>query len=71
MESPLVVGVHGPLNHAWLSENELGIYRKTTASNESTRNEILIENVKWGTSIYNDEFMRRLAKSSFGRLRIF
>ncbi|CAH8571958.1 unnamed protein product [Schistosoma bovis] len=65
MESPLVVGVHGPLNHAWLSENELGIYRRTTASNESTRNEILIENVKWGTSIYNDEFMRRLAKSSF------
>ncbi|CAH8588772.1 unnamed protein product [Schistosoma rodhaini] len=65
MESPLVVGVPGPLNHVWLSENELGIFRKPTASNKSTCNEILIENVKWGTSIYNDEFMKRLVKSSF------
>uniref|UniRef100_A0A3Q0KR73 Nuclear pore complex protein Nup85 n=1 Tax=Schistosoma mansoni TaxID=6183 RepID=A0A3Q0KR73_SCHMA len=65
MESPLVVGVPGPLNHVWLSENELGIFRKPTASNKSTFNEILIENVKWGTSIYNDEFMKRLVKSSF------
>ncbi|CAH8599337.1 unnamed protein product [Schistosoma rodhaini] len=65
MESPLVVGVPGPLNHVWLSENELGIFRRSTPSNKSTCNEILIENVKWGTSIYNDEFMKRLVKSSF------
>ncbi|CAH8519699.1 unnamed protein product [Schistosoma turkestanicum] len=65
MDGPLVVGVTGPLNHVWLSENELGVFSKPSASAESSRNEILIENVKWGTSIYNDEFMKRLVKSSF------
>ncbi|KAK4470471.1 hypothetical protein MN116_006023 [Schistosoma mekongi] len=65
MEGPLVVGVTGPLSHVWVSENELGVFRKSDASAIPICNNILIENVKWGTSMYNDEFMRRLVKSSF------
>ncbi|CAH8549032.1 unnamed protein product [Heterobilharzia americana] len=65
MGDSVIVGVKGSLNHVWLSANELGIFKKCNVTASSSSDDLVIEEVRWGTSMYNDEFMRRFAKSSY------
>ncbi|CAH8857132.1 unnamed protein product [Trichobilharzia szidati] len=66
VDSNVVVGVSGLLNHAWLSGNTLGVFRKSNDTLKPKSGDLMIEEVKGSTSMHNDEFMRRLVKNSFG-----
>nr|CAH8853524.1 unnamed protein product [Trichobilharzia regenti] len=61
----VVVNVSGPLNHAWLSGDTLGVFTKSDNTFKAKSGDLMIEEVRWSTSMHNDEFMRRLVKHSF------
>lgn len=71
MDDTLYVSSKNPLGHSWGCGDRLLVYTRPQSHESIPDSEACIHEVRWGASMTSNEFMRRLAKTSYGKDSFF